>query len=54
MVTQTKLILDKLDNIKEELDYIKERMTDKILTNEDIIALEEAEKDLEEGKTKRL
>lgn len=52
----TKQILGKLDEIKSELDYIKEHIVDAdiVLTDEDISSLEDAEKDLKEGKTKRL
>ena len=47
-----KLILEKLDVIKSELDYIKERITDvdMLLTQDDLDALEEAEKDFKERK----
>jgi len=52
----SKLILGKLEDIKTELDYIKKHIIDAdiIMTQDDIEALEEAEKDLKEGKTKRL
>ena len=52
----TKIIIDKLDNIKSELDYIKEHMVDvdTCLTDDDIQAIREAEQDFSEGKTKRL
>ena len=52
----TKLILGKLDEIKSELDYIKNRINDfdTVLTQDDLDALDEAERDLKEGKTKRL
>tara|TARA_Y100000310_G_C20602012_1_gene773525 strand:+ start:911 stop:1090 length:180 start_codon:yes stop_codon:yes gene_type:complete len=52
----TKVIIEKLDNIKSELDYIKEHMVDvdTILTDDDIQSIQEAEKDFSEGKTKRL
>ena len=47
---------EKLDEIKTELDYIKEHMVnvDIVLTDEDIESLDEAEKDLKSGRTKRL
>ncbi len=56
MTTETKTILQKLDNIKADLDYLKEHIVDidVILTDEDIVALKEAEKDLKLCKTKRL
>ena len=50
------MILKKLDTIKEELDYIKSHMIDydRVLTNDDLEALREAEEDFKKGKTKRL
>lgn len=53
---QTKMILRKLDTIKEELDYIKSYMIDfdRVLTNDDLEALKEAEEDFRERRTKRL
>jgi len=52
----TKLILEKLDLIKSELDYIKEHMVDadSILSEDDREALEQARKEHAEGKTKSL
>ncbi|MCH8003094.1 MAG: hypothetical protein IH934_00545 [Nanoarchaeota archaeon] len=56
MVEESKIIMQKLDDIKSELDYIKNHIADvdTILTEEDIESLEEADKDFKEGKTKRL
>ena len=48
------LVLNKLDAIKAELSYIRENIVDVILTEDDINSLDEAEKDLKTGKTKRL
>ena len=47
------VILDKLNEIKSELDYIKRHManTDTILTEDDLEALKAAEEDLKKGKT---
>ncbi len=55
-MNETKQIMGKLDEIKVELDYIKEHLVDvdTVMTEDDISSLEEAEKDLLEGKTKRL
>ena len=51
-----KQIMEKLDEIKSELDYIKKHMAGMgmVLTDDDISSLDEAEKDFKEGKTKRL
>ena len=56
MVAEAQQILQKLDNIQSELDYIKEHLVDAdlVLTDEDTESLIEAEKDLKTGKTKRL
>ena len=56
MASETKQILEKLEAIKLELDYIKKHMADMdtVLTDDDIESLKEAEKDLKAGKTKRL
>ncbi|HLC60216.1 MAG TPA: hypothetical protein VJJ52_02195 [Candidatus Nanoarchaeia archaeon] len=56
MTSETKIILNKLDEIKSELDYIKNHMADvdTIITTDDIESLKEAEDDLKNGKTVRL
>lgn len=50
------LILKEIREIKKEIAYIKEHMIDmdRILTDEEIIMLKEAEKEFEEGKTIKL
>ena len=48
------LIINKLDLLKQEIDFIKEHIIDITLTQEDIDSLNEAEEDLKKGKTKRL
>jgi hypothetical protein len=42
--------------IKSELDYIKEHLVDvdAVLTEDDLKSIQEAEKDLKTGKTKRI
>jgi len=49
-------ILERLEEIKLDLDTIKERIIDLdlVLTEDDIESLKEAENDLKQGKTKRL
>jgi len=54
MATQIEQIMDKLTHIELDLSYIKGHLTDINLTEEDKISLNNAEKDLTEGKTKRL
>ncbi|MFH1916700.1 MAG: hypothetical protein ABIJ21_05525 [Nanoarchaeota archaeon] len=56
MSEDTRLILEKLDSIKIELDFIKKNMIDfdSILTKDDLTALQNAEREFKEGRTKRL
>ncbi len=56
MTTETKLILEKLDAIKSELDYIKGHITDvdAVVTTDDIEALRAADDDYKKGRTKRI
>lgn len=48
--------MEKLEEIKLELDEIKGKMADAdcVMTEEDVESLKTAEKDLKEGKTKRM
>lgn len=48
------LIINKLNLLKQEIDFIKEHIVDVTLTQEDIDSLSEAEEDLRKGQTKRL
>ena len=50
------IIINKLDMIKVELDYIKKRIIDEdtIMDEEDYRALDEARKELKEGRTTSL
>jgi hypothetical protein len=54
--TNVALILKEIREIKKEIAYIKEHILDmdRILTDEEIILLKEAEKEFEEGKTIKL
>ena len=56
MASENKQILDKLNAIKSDIDYIKKHIVDvdSVLTEDDIESLKEAEKDLKQRKTKRL
>lgn len=56
MTNEIKLVLEKLNSIKSDLDYIKEHMVerDNILTPEEEKRLEESLKNLKEGKTTSL
>ena len=47
-------ILSKLDTIASNVAYLREHIADITLTSDDISSLDEAEKDLKAGKTKRL
>ena len=46
-----KLILNKLDLIKVELDYIKEHIVDITLTEDDLTSLKEADDNFKKRKT---
>lgn len=56
MSDKTELILEELKEIKADLDYIKKRVADVdvVLTDDDLNSLKEGEKNLKDGKTKRL
>ncbi|MBS3175817.1 hypothetical protein J4457_01120 [Candidatus Woesearchaeota archaeon] len=56
MSNESTMIIQRLDEIKTELDFIKEHLVDvdSILTDDDLSALDEAEQDFKHGKTKRL
>ena len=56
MAAESKMIMEKLNEIKSELDFIKKRMVDvdTILTSDDVESLKEAEEDLKKGKTVKL
>ena len=47
-------IIDKLDVMQEGIEFIKEHLEDTTLTKDDLDSIEEAERDLEAGRTKRL
>jgi len=48
------LIINKLDLLKQEIDFIKEHIIDVTLTQDDIDSLNEAEEDLKKVRTKKL
>ena len=49
-----KEIMTKLARLQTDMDYIREHIEDITLTEDDLEAIEEARKDLREGKTRRL
>jgi prefoldin subunit 5 len=49
-----RLIINKLDILKAEVDSLKEHIMDVTLTAEDLQSIKEAEEDLRKGRTKRL
>ncbi len=49
-----KLIINRLDDLKQDINFVKEHIIDVTLTQEDIKSLNKAEEDLEKGRTKRL
>ncbi len=56
MISETKLILEELKEIKEDLAYLKGHLidVDMVLTDEDLESIQNAEEDLKHGRTKRL
>ncbi len=48
------LIISRLDDLKQDIQFVKEHIIDITLTQDDVNSLNEAEKDLEKGNTKRL
>ncbi len=56
MTSQAQEIMEKLNHIQLDLDFIKSHLTDVdlVLTDDDVDALHEAAEDLKKGKTKRL
>ena len=56
MTAEIQQIVNKLDTIKVDLEYIKKHLIDLdvVLTDDDVEALKEADEDLKAGKTKRL
>jgi len=49
-----KEIMIKLARLQTDMDYVRERIKDITLTEDDLEAIEEARIDLKEGKTRRL
>lgn len=49
-----KEIMTKLARLQTSIDYVREHIEDITLTEDDLEAIEEARKDLREGKTRRL
>ena len=47
-------IMTKLARLQTDMDYVKEHIEDITLTEDDLESIEEARKDLREGKTRRL
>lgn len=56
MATQVQAIIEKLNHIQTDLNFIKSHLTDVdlVLTDDDLDALHQAERDLKRGTTKRL
>jgi len=49
-----KEIMVKLARLQTDMDYVREHIEDITLTEDDLESIEEARKDLREGKTRRL
>ena len=49
-----RLIINRLDALKQDIGFVKEHIIDTTLTQDDINSLNRAEEDFEKGMTKRL
>ncbi len=49
-----KQIMQKLSQLQTDMDYVREYIEDITLTQDDLNSINEAKKDLKEGKTRRL
>jgi len=49
-----KEIMAKLTRLQKDMNYVREHIEDITLTEDDLESIEEAKKDLKEGKTRRL
>ena len=49
-----KEIMKKLTRLQSDMEYVREHIEDMTLTEDDLEAIEEARKDVREGKTRRL
>jgi len=56
MTTEVQRIIEKLNSISSDLDFIKKHVVDVdlVLTEEDLDSLDKAENDFKQGKTKRI
>ena len=56
MAAESKAIIEKLEHIQSDLDYIKKHIADVdlVLTEDDLESLKKAEEDLKKGKAKRI
>ncbi len=54
MAAQTQQLLEKLDHIQLDLNFIKEHLEDITLTDDDWASIQEAKEDLRAGRIKRL
>lgn len=56
MESEIKHIVDKLNHMQTDIDFIKKRIVDldNVLTEDDINSLDQAEKDLKSNKVERL
>ncbi len=50
----SKEIINRLARLQEDVNFVRERIEDITLAEEDLIAIKEAKQDLKEGKTRRL
>jgi len=56
MAAEIKQIVEKLDHMQSDIDYIRKHLidVDSVLTDDDLGSLDQADEDLKEGKAKGL
>ena len=47
-------VVERLARLQKDMDFLKEHIEDITLTDDDLESIEEARKDLKEGRTRRL
>ena len=54
MNVENREVVERLARLQKDMDFIKEHIEDITLTDDDLESIEEARKDLKEGRTRRL
>ncbi len=54
MNVENREVVERLARLQKDMDFLKEHIEDITLTDDDLESIEEARKDLKEGRTRRL